>query len=242
MYEIGAGVAARPRLKLRPAEQRGRARLGWLDSRHTFSFAGYWDPDHVGFRSLRVINDDRVEPGHGFGSHPHDNTEILSVVVSGALEHRDSLDTGSVIRPGEVQRMSAGTGILHSERNPSRSEPVHFLQIWIEPERRGLAPGYEQRRFDETPDRLVVVACRDGRDGALTVHQDVVVLRGRLSDGGCVSYQLAVGRHAWLHVIEGAVEVNGVQLAAGDGGSTSDAGVLDLRSESGADLLLFDLA
>jgi quercetin 2,3-dioxygenase len=232
-------------MRTRPAAERGVAEHGWLSSRHTFSFADYYDPEHMGFRSLRVINDDRVQPGQGFGTHPHRDMEIVSVVVEGALEHRDSLGTGSVIRPGEVQRMSAGAGILHSEFNPSEEHAVRFLQIWIEPERRGLAPSYEQRAFPvaERADSWVLVASRDGREGSLTVHQDVALYRANVSAGAPLEHRFEPGRHAWLQVISGAVEVDGERLAEGDGARVSDPHRLLLTGVAPAsDLLLFDLA
>lgn len=232
-------------MRIRPAAERGRAELGWLSSRHSFSFGHYYDPEHMGYRSLRVINDDRVQPGRGFGTHPHRDMEIISVVVEGALEHRDSLGTGSVIRPGEVQRMTAGTGVQHSEFNPSPSDEVRFLQIWIEPERKGLQPGYEQRSFpwESLRDDWVLVASHDGRGGSLRVHQDVAIYRATLSEGAELEKNFEPGRHAWLQVIEGAVEVEGRRLEEGDGVAVDDPGIL---SVSGAgewsDVLLFDLA
>jgi redox-sensitive bicupin YhaK (pirin superfamily) len=232
-------------LQLRPAAERGVADLGWLSSRHSFSFGDYYDPRHMGFRSLRVINDDRVQPGQGFGTHPHRDMEIISVVVEGALEHRDSLGTGSVIRPGEVQRMSAGTGIRHSELNPSPERAVRFLQIWIEPERRGLEPSYEQRAFPtgERPDAWVLVASPNGRDDSLTVHQDVALYRAAVSAGGTLSHRLEPGRHAWIQVIAGTVEVGGQRLEEGDGAAVSEPGVVTLTGGDGpSDVLLFDLA
>lgn len=234
-----------PAIRIRPAAERGSAELGWLSSRHSFSFGSYYDPEHMGFRSLRVINDDRVQPGQGFGTHPHRDMEIVSIVVEGALEHRDSLGTGSVIRPGDVQRMTAGSGVLHSEFNPSPSEEVRFLQIWIEPERRGLEPGYEQRSF--APDAMRgtwrLLASRDGRDGSLTVHQDALLYRAMLEPEVELGYALEPGRHGWLQVIEGAVEVNGQRLTAGDGAAVSDAGSLRVSGRGEwSDLLLFDLA
>ena len=229
---------------LRPSAERGRSELGWLSSRHTFSFADYLDPRHMGFRSLRVINEDRVEPGAGFPTHGHREMEIVTYVVEGALEHKDSLGTGSVIRPGEVQRMTAGTGVTHSEYNPSRTEPVHFLQIWILPERQGLAPGYEQRAFPaaEMQGRLRLVAARDGRDGSVTVHQDVRLLAARLAPGEEIVHSLAPGRHAWLQVVRGALVMNGTMLAAGDGAAVSDEARLALTASAPSELLLFDLA
>jgi redox-sensitive bicupin YhaK (pirin superfamily) len=228
---------------VRKAGERGHTDAGWLDSWHTFSFAEYHDPGHMGFRALRVINDDRVAPGAGFGTHPHRDMEIVSYVVSGALEHRDSLGTGSVIRPGDVQRMSAGTGIRHSEFNASRTEPVHFLQIWILPEKAGLAPGYEQKAFAaaERTDRLRLVADRHGTDGALTVHQDVRLYATTLSPGASVDLPLAAGRYGWLQVVEGSVSAAGHSLGTGDGVAVAEEAGLVASSRSGAELLWFDL-
>jgi len=230
---------------VRPAAQRGKAELGWLSSRHSFSFGSYYDPQHMGFRSLRVVNDDRVQPGQGFGAHPHRDMEILSVVVEGALEHRDSLGTGSLIRPGEVQRMSAGRGIVHSEFNPSPEHEVRFLQVWIEPARRGLEPGYEQRAFDleQRPNSWVLVAAADGREGSLTVHQDVAVYRALVHQGAELEQEIAGGRRAWVQIISGAVEVNGRRLEEGDGAALVDPARVEVRGRAAAsDLLLFDLA
>jgi redox-sensitive bicupin YhaK (pirin superfamily) len=232
-------------VRVRPAAERGTTELGWLSSRHTFSFGSYYDPRHMGLGSLRVINDDVVQPGQGFGTHPHRDMEILSVVVEGALEHRDSLGTGSVIRPGEVQRMTAGTGILHSEFNPSSESPVRFLQIWIEPDRRGLQPAYEQRAFpvDEARDTWIPVASRDGRDGSLKVHRDVVVHRALMGNGVRLEHRLVAGRHAWLQVISGAVEVAGTRLGAGDGAAVDGAQqLMVVGAGESSDVLLFDLA
>ena len=231
-------------ITVRPSGERGRSELGWLSSRHTFSFADYLDPRHMGFRSLRVVNDDRVQPGAGFPTHGHRDMEIVTYVVEGALEHKDSMGTGSVIRPGEVQRMTAGSGVTHSEYNASRAEPVHFLQIWILPERQGLAPGYEQRAFPaaEMQGRLRLVASRDGREGSVTVHQDVQVLAARLAAGDEAVHRLAPGRHAWLQVVRGALALNGTSLATGDGVAVSDEARLALAAREPAELLLFDLA
>jgi len=231
-------------LTVRPAADRGHAQHGWLDSRHTFSFADYHDPDHMGFRALRVINEDRVEPGRGFGRHHHDDMEIVTYVLDGVLAHQDSLGNGAEIRPGEVQRMSAGTGIDHSEFNHSKADRVHFLQIWILPERTGLRPGYEQRAFPlhEARDALVLVASRDGRDGSVTVHQDVEIRAGRLRRGARVVHALRPGRHAWLQVARGAVDASGKRLAAGDGLAVSDEKQLDVVATEDAEVLLFDLA
>jgi len=232
-------------IRLRPGAERGATKLDWLDSRHSFSFADYRDPRHMGWRALRVINDDRVAPGGGFGPHGHRDMEIVTYVLDGALEHKDSLGTGAVIRAGEVQRMSAGTGIRHSEFNHSQTEPVHFLQIWIVPERPGLTPGYEQRAFapEERRGRLHPVASPDGRDGALTVHQDAVVYAA-LFDGAAdtATHALAPGRHAWVQAVRGAVILNGHRLAAGDGAAVSDEPRLDLAGDPAGEALLFDLA
>jgi quercetin 2,3-dioxygenase len=228
----------------RPAAERGHANHGWLDSRHTFSFSDYYDKAHMGFRSLRVINEDRVEPGHGFGTHQHRDMEIISYVLEGALGHRDSMGTGSTITPGDVQRMSAGTGVRHSEMNPSPTEPVHFLQIWLLPERGGIDPGYEQKRF-ETADkrgRLRLIAAGDGRDGAITVHQDVDLYAGIFATGERTNLALRPGRHAWVQVARGAVTLNGVALTQGDGAAVSDESALDLAATDDAEVLVFDLA
>jgi redox-sensitive bicupin YhaK (pirin superfamily) len=231
-------------IQLRPSEERGHTRLDWLDSRHTFSFGDYRDARHMGYRTLRVINEDRVEPGKGFGTHGHRDMEIVTVVLSGELQHRDSLGNGTLIRPGEVQRMSAGSGVLHSEFNPSSRAPVHFLQIWILPEREGLAPGYEQRAFPEAEarDRLRVVASRDGREGSLTVHQDAAIWRARLGANARIVHAPGPGRHAWLQVARGAVRFGPHELRAGDGAAISNEAELALEGREDADLLLFDLA
>jgi len=228
----------------RPSGERGHANHGWLDSFHTFSFAGYRDPRHTGFRALLVINEDRVAPGRGFGAHSHDNMEIISYVLEGALEHRDSLGTGSIIRPGDVQRMTAGTGVTHSEANPSPTEPVHFLQIWITPDDDDLDPGYEQRTLDPAALRgtLKLIGARDGRDGAVTIHQDVEVFASRLDRGSSVTHEIRAGRHAWVQVVDGDLDVNGVALGAGDGAAVSEEKALRLRAASDAHFLLFDLA
>jgi redox-sensitive bicupin YhaK (pirin superfamily) len=230
-------------ITIRRADERGHADHGWLDSHHTFSFADYHDPMHMGFGPLRVINDDRVAPGAGFPTHGHRDMEIVSYVLEGALEHKDSMGTGSVIRPGDVQRMSAGTGVRHSEFNASKREPVHFLQIWIEPKERGLAPGYEQNSFsvDDRRNRLRLVAAPDGADGALTIHKDVRVYATLLDDGVEVAHALAPGRRAWLHVAEGSLELDGTRLEAGDGAAITDATKLTLRGRANGHALLFDL-
>ena len=228
---------------VRRGKERGHANHGWLDTWHTFSFADYHDPAFMGFRVLRVINEDTVAPGRGFPAHGHRDMEIISYVLEGALEHRDSLGTGSVIRPGDVQRMSAGTGVRHSEFNGSPTEPVHFLQIWIEPAVSGIAPGYEQKTFPEAEKlgRLRLVASPDGADGSLTIHQDVRVYATRLPAGGEVVLRLAPGRHAWVQVARGAVTVTGQRLAHGDGVAISGQTELPIVADVDAELLLFDL-
>jgi redox-sensitive bicupin YhaK (pirin superfamily) len=228
----------------RPSDARGLADHGWLKSRHTFSFADYHDPAHMGFRGLRVINEDRVEPGRGFGAHQHRDMEILSYVLEGELGHRDSMGTGSVIRPGDVQRMSAGTGVTHSEMNPSPVNPVHFFQIWLLPAERGIAPGYEQKTFAaaEKQGRLRLVAAADGRDGAITVHADADLYAGLLAAGDSTRLELKPGRHAWVQVASGDVTVNGEALTAGDGAAVSDEAALTLTAASNAEVLVFDLA
>jgi quercetin 2,3-dioxygenase len=230
-------------ITLRQAHERGHAQHGWLESYHTFSFADYYDPRHMGFRALRVINEDRVQPGRGFGTHPHRDMEIISYVLEGALEHKDSLGTGSVITPGEVQRMSAGTGVTHSEFNPSRSELVHFLQIWILPERAGLPPGYEQRAFPagEKRGKFRLVASRDGREGSVTIHQAVDLYTSVLAPGEAVTHRLAPGRSAWVQVARGAVTLNDTALSAGDGAAVSEETVLTVTAKDQAEVLLFDL-
>jgi len=230
-------------ITLRPAAERGHAQRGWLDSWHTFSFANYYDPDHMGFRVLRVINEDRVQPGEGFGTHPHRDMEIVTYVLEGALAHRDSTGTSSVLPAGEVQRMSAGTGITHSEYNASQSEPVHFLQIWILPEREGISPGYEQRAFpeEERRGRLRLIAAPGARDGALTLHQDAEIYNAVLSQGDQVTHPLRPGRHAWVQQVRGGVTLNGQRLSAGDGAAVSDEAALEIAATSDAEVMVFDL-
>jgi redox-sensitive bicupin YhaK (pirin superfamily) len=229
---------------VRPSDERGKADHGWLNSRHTFSFADYYDHRHMGLGALRVINEDRVAPGAGFDTHRHRDMEIISYVLEGALEHKDSIGTGSVIRPGEVQRMSAGTGIAHSEYNASTSEPVHFLQIWLLPDRVGLPPSYEQKAFPagERTNRLRLVASPDGRDGSLTVHQDVNLYASNLEARGKARLELPEGRHAWVQVARGGVDVNGRRLVAGDGAAVLDERTIEFASEGGGEILVFDLA
>lgn len=231
-------------ITVRPAFERGSTQLKWLQSAHSFSFNNYLDPRHMGFRQLRVINDDWIKPGAGFGTHSHRDMEIITYVLEGALEHRDSTGNGSVIRPGDVQRMSAGTGISHSEYNRSHVDPVHLLQIWIMPDRQGLKPGYEQRSFapEELRGRWRLIAAKDGRDGAVTVHQDVAVLVARLEPGERVSYRLQAGRHAWVQMAAGGVTLNDVALNAGDGAALSEVTTLDCIAGDRSEVLLFDLA
>ena len=230
-------------ITVRKAGDRGGGDHGWLDTRHTFSFADYYDAAQMGFRGLRVINEDRVQPGRGFPTHGHRDMEILSYVLAGALEHEDSMGTGSVIRPGDVQRMSAGTGVMHSEFNPSRTEPVHFMQIWILPGTRGLDPSYEQKPFPEAEKRgrLRLIASRDGRDGSVTIHHDASVYAAVLAPGERVALALADGRHAWVQVARGAVTLNGEALGAGDGAALSREPALTLVAVERAEVLVFDL-
>lgn len=229
---------------IRRASERGYADHGWLRSFHTFSFADYYAPAHMGFRALRVINEDRVEGGKGFGTHPHRDMEIISYVLSGGLQHRDSMGTGSVIRPGDVQRMSAGTGVTHSEFNASPSEPVHFLQIWLLPDRQGYPPSYEQKHFSEAErqDQLRLVASKEGRQGSLTLHQDASLYAGLLGSEQRVTHELGAGRYAWLHVARGAVEVSGQVLSAGDAGAFEQAGAISVVGREPSEILLFDLS
>jgi redox-sensitive bicupin YhaK (pirin superfamily) len=228
----------------RRSDERGRANHGWLDSRHTFSFADYHDPAHMGFRSLRVINEDRVQPAQGFGTHSHRDMEIISYVLEGELAHKDSMGTGSVIRPGDVQRMSAGKGVLHSEMNPSPDTPVHFFQIWLLPARLGITPSYEQKRFEdsEKQGRLRLVASSDGREGSISVNQDADLYAGLFKPGEAARLDLRPGRHAWVQVARGDISVNGESLATGDGAAVSGERVLDLTARSDAEVLVFDLA
>jgi redox-sensitive bicupin YhaK (pirin superfamily) len=230
-------------ITVRSAEARGHANHGWLDTYHSFSFADYHDPNHMGFRSLRVINEDRVAPRSGFGMHPHRDMEIITYVLGGQVEHKDSMGTTSVIRAGEVQRMSAGTGVLHSEMNRFEQE-LHLLQIWILPERRGLQPSYEQKAFDpkERQGRFRVVASPDGREGSVTVHQDVTLHSTLLGQSEKAEYALKPGRHAWVQIARGAGTLNGVMLKAGDGAAVSNEGTLVLMASEPLEALLFDLA
>lgn len=231
-------------LTLRRAEERGRANFGWLDSRHSFSFGHYFDPKHMGFGPLRVINDDRVVGGGGFPAHPHADMEIITYVLDGGLEHRDSLGTGSVVRPGDVQRMSAGSGVRHSEFNASKTDPVHFLQIWIVPEKRGLEPSYEQKTFSDADKRgrLRLIGSRDGREGSVTIHQDVDLYATVLAEGQTVGHGLRDGRAAWVQVARGTAMLNGEQLYPGDGVAVGVADTLELTGTSESEILVFDMS
>jgi redox-sensitive bicupin YhaK (pirin superfamily) len=231
-------------ITIRKGEDRGYSDLGWLDSLHTFSFGSYHEPAHMGFRALRVLNEDRVEPGQGFGAHPHMDMEILSYVLEGALEHQDSTGSSGVLRPGEVQRMSAGTGVIHSEYNASTTDRVHFLQIWILPDRKGRAPEYEQKAFpaEERRGRWRPLATPDGREGSLRIHQDVALYGALLEPGQELAASLPPTRHAWLQVVRGNVTLNGVPLEKGDGAAVSDERSLAIQAVEPAELLLFDLA
>jgi redox-sensitive bicupin YhaK (pirin superfamily) len=230
-------------LTVRKSEARGKANFGWLDSRHSFSFGHFHDPAHMGFGPLRVINEDRVTPGGGFPTHPHSNMEILSYVLEGALEHKDSMGTGAVIRPGDVQRMTAGSGVRHSEFNASKTNPVHFLQIWVVPEKQGLAPSYEQKTFsaEEKRGRLRLVGSRDGREGSVTIHQNVDLYATVLKAGESVTHDIEAGRSAWVQVARGAVALNGTALKTGDGAAIRDVSTLTLEGTDDAEVLLFDI-
>lgn len=225
----------------RAAEERGHTKWDWLDSWHSFSFGDYVDPQFMGFATLRVINDDVIAPAHGFPTHPHRDMEILTVVLEGELAHRDSTGSSGVIRPGDVQLMHAGTGIQHSEVNPSSDRSVHLLQIWIRPRERNLAPGYQQKRFDRPTDTLVPIVTPDGRDGSLVIFQDASVYQVSLSAGGRAEHRLASGRRAWVQVARGAATVNGVELGQGDGAAIEAEPALVLASEDQAELLVFDM-
>ena len=245
--ETSAGkavVPVTPKLGFRRAAERGVADHGWLRSRHTFSFAGYYEPRWQGFQNLLVINEDRVDEGAGFPTHPHRDMEIVSYVLEGALEHKDSIGTGSVIRPGDVQRMSAGTGVRHSEYNASNTEPVHFLQIWVQPRESGIKPGYEQKTFpdEQKRGRLRVVASPDGRDGSVTIHADAELHAGIFADRERATFEVKPGRHAWIHVAKGTVRVGGEPLVAGDAAYTSESGSVAIEADGTGEVLVFDLA
>jgi redox-sensitive bicupin YhaK (pirin superfamily) len=231
-------------INLRKASERGHFNFGWLDTYHTFSFDQYYDPKNMSFRSLRVINEDRVAPGRGFPSHSHRDMEIVTYVLEGALRHQDSMGNGSVIRPGEVQRMTAGTGVTHSEANPSENESLHLLQIWILPDKKNRQPEYEQKMFskEQKQGRLRLIAANDGRNGAVTIHQDTQIYAALLDVGDSIKHELAPGRHAWIQVARGAVTLNEKSLNQGDGAAVSDEPVIDIVGEAPAEILLFDLA
>jgi redox-sensitive bicupin YhaK (pirin superfamily) len=231
-------------ITIRRAFDRGHANHGWLDTYHTFSFASYRDPTHVHFRALRVMNEDVVAPGQGFGTHPHENMEIVTYVLEGALEHRDSMGNGEVLRPSEFQRMSAGTGITHSEFNPSPTQPVHLYQIWLFPQQDGIEPSYEQKRFDEVErhNRLRLVASPDAAEGSLLIHQDARIFLSSLDADKQVTHELAPGRHAWLQVLRGQVSLNGQALQTSDGAAVSNETALEVKASDVAEVMLFDLA
>ncbi len=231
-------------INVRKSQDRGHFNFGWLDTYHTFSFGDYRDPQHMAFRSLRVINEDRVAPGMGFDTHPHRNMEIITHILGGELAHRDSMGHEAVLRPGEIQRITAGRGIEHSEFNASQTEPVHLLQIWIMPEQAGLMPSYDQKAFpsEDRSDRLQLVCSRDGRQGSITIHQDADLYLASLSPGKSISHVLQPGRAAWVQVARGSATINGITLAAGDGAAVSDESGLKIHALENAELLLFDLA
>jgi redox-sensitive bicupin YhaK (pirin superfamily) len=230
-------------ITVRKSEDRGYADHGWLKTFHTFSFASYFDPEHTRFRALRVINEDWIEGGQGFGTHPHENMEIITYIVEGQLEHKDSMGTGSVIRPGELQRMTAGIGVTHSEFNPS-SKTTHLLQIWIRPEKINLQPSYEQRDFSDKriPNELTLLASRSGKDGSLTVHQDVEIFGALLEAGRSLEYSAQADRHLWIQLIKGRLNVNNTEIEAGDGAALSDEGNITLLAAENSEFLIFDLA
>jgi redox-sensitive bicupin YhaK (pirin superfamily) len=231
-------------IRVQPANKRGHFNHGWLDTFHTFSFGDYYEPARMGFRSLRVINEDRVKPGQGFGMHGHRDMEIITYVLEGALEHKDSLGNGSIIRPGELQHMTAGTGVRHSEFNPSAEQMVHLYQIWLLPHRQGLTPAYDQRSFseDERRGRFRLVASPEGADGSLIIRQDARLYLSTLIDGDEVTHRLEAGRVAWLQVLRGTIGLDGNALKAGDGVAVTDERAVTLRATTSAEVLLFDLA
>jgi redox-sensitive bicupin YhaK (pirin superfamily) len=229
-------------MKIRRANERGHANHGWLDTYHTFSFANYYDPQWMGYRSLRVINDDLVMPGMGFGTHPHRDMEIITYILSGQLEHKDSMGNGRIIRAGEVQYMAAGTGVQHSEFNPAKDEAVHLLQVWIVPDQKGVKPRYAEKSVQEAaPGSLQLITSKTGRDGSIAIHQDADLWVAKLGDGKEVSHKLAPGRHAWLHVAEGEVTVNGQTLSGGDAAAVTEETSLKLAGTKPSQVLLFDL-
>ena len=231
-------------ITVRQSEERGAVNMGWLDAKHSFSFGSYHDPEHMGFGTLRVINEDRIQPSQGFGMHGHRDMEIVTYMIDGALEHRDSMGNGSVIRPGEVQRMTAGTGVRHSEFNHSDTDETHLLQIWILPEQNGLTPGYEEKTFDDSEKRnkLLLLASSDSRDGSLKIHQDTDLFASILDKGKSLSHQFADGRNGWVQVVRGRLSLNGETLDHGDGASIADTSVLDIAALEDAEFLLFDMA
>ncbi len=231
-------------LQIRKAAERGHADHGWLNTYHTFSFATYQDPDYMGFRSLRVMNEDWVEQGQGFGTHPHRNMEIITYVLEGALEHKDSMGNGEILRAGEFQRMSAGTGITHSEFNPSNSDPVHLYQIWLLPQSKGIEPSYEQKRFpdNEQHNQLRLVASPEADKGSLRIHQDAHIFLSKIDTQATVTHELANDRHAWLQVLRGTVLLNGENLETGDGAAVSGESTLTIEATRDAEIMLFDLA
>jgi quercetin 2,3-dioxygenase len=227
---------------IRKANERGHANHGWLDSYHTFSFANYYDPEHMGYRSLRVINDDLVMPGQGFGTHPHRDMEIITYVLSGQLEHKDSMGNGRIIKPGEVQYMAAGTGVQHSEFNPSNDEAVHLLQIWIQPDKKGAQPNYAEKSMNDKPEgKLALITSKTGRDGSIAINQDADLWLAKLGAGNRITHTLAAGRHAWLHIAEGEVTVNGEKLSGGDALAIDEQGTVELTATKPSQVLLFDL-
>lgn len=229
-------------ITVRRADERGHANHGWLDTYHTFSFADYYDPRHMGFRSLRVINEDRVAPGEGFGTHPHKDMEIITIVLAGALQHKDSMGNTSFIRPGEVQRMSAGSGVKHSEFNASAKEPVHLLQIWIVPSSKDLKPSYEQKSFPENKNALQLTVSADGRVGSLTIHQDARIYNGSLEKEHELTFPVEAGRGVWVQMTRGKIQINGAEVSEGDGVAVEQATALHLKASENAKFIVFDLA
>lgn len=231
-------------IAVRPSAERGAVNLGWLDSKHTFSFGDYHDPAHMGFASLRVINEDWIEPGQGFGTHPHRDMEIITYIIKGALEHKDSMGNGAVMKRGDVQHMTAGSGIRHSEFNHSSDEPVHLLQIWILPDEQGLNPGYEERTFndDAKMNQLRLIASPNGRDGSLVVHQNVDLYASILDQDTVLTHRFDEGRSGWVQIVHGTVDVNGETLGAGDGAAIEQTGSLEIKATTAAEFLLFDMA
>ena len=229
-------------MQIRKSNERGHAEHGWLDTYHTFSFANYYDPRWMGYRTLRVINDDKVAPGMGFGTHPHRDMEIITYILNGSLQHKDSMGNGRVIGTGEVQYMAAGTGVQHSEFNPSKDQPVHLLQIWIQPDEKGVKPRYAEKSFKDTPTgKLHLVTSKTGRDGSIAIHQDADLWLTKLNTGDAVKHDLKSGRHAWVHIAEGEVSLNGQTLSAGDAAAIDEAAALELRASKPSQVLLFDL-